>query len=299
MRFSFPTSLQDRPLRIVVWLSLVAQSGIAVTGAFVRLTASGLGCPTWPLCTEDSLVNTPEMGIHGVIEFGNRLLTIALLIIAVAVLVVFWRMRKQRRDLWWMGVGLLVVVPVQAVIGGISVWTQLNPYVVGLHFIVSVAATVVAMLIVLRVRDGDRVADVRSIPILAWLVGLVTAGGIVLGVLTTGSGPHAGDADAPRNGLNSEILQHFHAWFAYASVALVVLAIIRSTGIARRSWLVLAAGFAFQIVIGLVQARTGLPVELVGIHVLAAMVVTCLATSAVYRSATSGSIATATKRAVK
>lgn len=286
-------------MRIVVWLSLIAQSGIAVTGAFVRLTASGLGCPTWPLCTEESLVNTPEMGIHGVIEFGNRLLTIALLIIAVAVLVVLWRMRKGRRDLWWMGVGLLVVVPVQAVIGGISVWTQLNPYVVGLHFIVSVAATVVAMLIVLRVRDGDRVADVRSIPVLAWLVGVVTATGIVLGVLTTGSGPHAGDANAPRNGLNSEILQHFHAWFAYASVALVVIAVIRSTGLARRSWIILGAGFAFQIVIGLIQARTGLPVELVGIHVLAAMVVTCLVTSAVYRSATSGSIATATKRAVK
>ena len=286
-------------MRIVVWLSLIAQSGIAVTGAFVRLTASGLGCPTWPLCTEESLVNTPEMGIHGVIEFGNRLLTIALLIIAVAVLVVFWRMRKDRRDLWWMGVGLLVVVPVQAVIGGISVWMQLNPYVVGLHFIVSVAATVVAMLIVLRVRDNERVADIRSIPAVSWLVGVVTGVGIVLGVLTTGSGPHAGDADAPRNGLNSEILQHFHAWFAYASVALVVIAFIRSTGLARRSWLVLLTGFAFQIAIGLLQARTGLPVELVGIHVLAAMVVTCFVTTAVYRSATSGSIATATKRAVR
>lgn len=299
MRFPFPTSLQNRSVRIVVWLSLIAQSGIAVTGAFVRLTASGLGCPTWPLCTEDSLVNTPEMGIHGVIEFGNRLLTIALLVIAIAVLLVLWRMRKDRRDLWWMGVALLVVVPVQAVIGGISVWTQLNPYVVGLHFIVSVAATVVAMLIVLRVRDGNRVAVVGSIPLLSWIVGFITAAGIVLGVLTTGSGPHAGDANAPRNGLNSEILQHFHAWFAYAAVALVAFAVIRSTGVARKSWLVLGGGFAFQIVIGLVQARTGLPVELVGIHVLAAMVVTCLATAAVYRSATSGSIATATKRAVK
>jgi len=299
MHFPFPTSLQDRSVRIVVWLSLIAQSGIAVTGAFVRLTASGLGCPTWPLCTEESLVNTPEMGIHGVIEFGNRLLTIALLIIAVAVLVVFWRMRKDRRDLWWMGVGLLVVVPVQAVIGGISVWMQLNPYVVGLHFIVSVAATVVAMLIVLRVRDNERVADIRSITAVSWLVGVVTGVGIVLGVLTTGSGPHAGDADAARNGLNSEILQHFHSWFAYASVALVVIAFIRSTGLARQSWLVLLTGFAFQIAIGLLQARTGLPVELVGIHVLAAMVVTCFVTTAVYRSATSGSIATATKRAVR
>jgi len=299
MNLSLPRSLAARSVRIVVWLSLIAQSGIAVTGAFVRLTGSGLGCPTWPLCTEDSLVNTPEMGIHGVIEFGNRLLTILLLIIAVAVLVVFWHVRKERRDLWWMGVALLVVVPVQAVIGGVSVLTQLNPYVVGLHFLVSVAATVVAMLIVLRVRDRDVVADIRSIPLVAWLVASVTAFGIVFGVLTTGSGPHAGDANAPRNGLDSELLQHIHAWSAYATVALIAYAIFRSEGRARRSWLVLSAGLVFQIGIGIAQSRTGLPVELVGIHVLAAMVLTALATSAVYRSATSGSIATARKRAVK
>ena len=299
MNLSLPRSLAARSVRIIVWLSLIAQAGIAVTGAFVRLTASGLGCPTWPLCTEDSLVNTPEMGIHGVIEFGNRLLTILLLIIAVAVLVVLWRMRTERRDLWWMGVALLVVVPIQAVIGGVSVWTQLNPYVVGLHFIVSVAATVVAMLVVLRVRDRDVVANVRTIPVLSWLIAVVTSFGIVFGVLTTGSGPHAGDADAPRNGLNSELLQHIHAWSAYASVALVLFAILRSDGRVRRSWLVLAGGFAFQIAIGITQARTGLPVELVGIHVLAAMVVTALTTSAVYRSATSGSMATARNSAVK
>ncbi len=299
MKLSLPRSLAARSVRVVVWLSLIAQSGIAVTGAFVRLTASGLGCPTWPLCTDDSLVNTPEMGIHGVIEFGNRLLTILLLIIAVAVLVVLWHVRKERRDLWWMGVALLVAVPLQAVIGGISVWTQLNPYVVGLHFIVSVAATVVAMLIVLRVRDRDVVANVRTIPVLSWLVGTTTAVGVVFGVLTTGSGPHAGDADAPRNGLDSELLQHVHAWSAYASVALVLVAIILSEGRARRSWLVVAGGFLFQIANGISQARTGLPVELVGIHVLAAMVLTALTTSAVYRSTTSGSMATARKSAVK
>jgi cytochrome c oxidase assembly protein subunit 15 len=299
MKLSLPRSLAARSVRVVVWLSLIAQSGIAVTGAFVRLTASGLGCPTWPLCTDDSLVNTPEMGIHGVIEFGNRLLTILLLVIAVAVLVVFWHVRKERRDLWWMGVALLVVVPVQAVIGGISVWTQLNPYVVGLHFIVSVAATVVAMLVVLRVRDRDVIANVRSIPVLSWLIGTTTAVGIVFGVITTGSGPHAGDADAPRNGLDSELLQHIHAWSAYTAVALVIIAIIRSAGRARRSWIILAGGFLLQITIGIAQARTGLPVELVGIHVLAAMVLTALATSAVYRSATSGSMATARNSAVK
>lgn len=299
MRFSLPTSLQSRSVRVVVWLSLIVQAGIAVTGALVRLTASGLGCPTWPLCTEDSLVNTPEMGIHGVIEFGNRLLTFVLLFVAIAVLVVLWRSRKSRRDLWWMGVALLAVVPVQAVIGGISVWTQLNPYVVGVHFIVSVAATVVAMLLVLRVRDGDSVIVVRSIPALSWLIAVTTGLVIVLGVLTTGSGPHAGDADAPRNGLNSELLQHLHAWPAYISVVLVIVAIVRSTGRTQRQWIVLAAGFTAQAALGLWQARTGLPALLVGAHVLLAMVVTALATTAVYRSATKESIATARNKTVK
>lgn len=299
MNLSLPGSLRDRSVRIVVWLSLVVQAGIAVTGALVRLTASGLGCPEWPLCTEDSLINTPEMGIHGLIEFGNRLLTFVLLIVAVAVLVVLWKLRKQRRDLWWMGISLLAVVPVQAVIGGVSVWTQLNPYVVGLHFIVSVAATVVATLIVLRVRDADRVHGFRSIPLLSWVFSVVTAIVVVMGVLTTGSGPHAGDADAPRNGLDPGLLQHIHAWPAYAAFALGILAAIRSTGASQRAWVLVLAGFSFQIALGLLQARTGLPVPLVAAHVFGAMVVTAFSTAAVYRSATSGSIATATNSAVK
>lgn len=299
MHLSLPDSLRSRSVHVVVWLSLVVQAGIAVTGALVRLTASGLGCPTWPLCTEDSLVNTPEMGIHGLIEFGNRLLTFVLLFVAIAVLVVLWRMRKERRDLWWMGVSLLAVVPVQAVIGGISVWTQLNPYVVGIHFIVSVAATVVATLVVIRVRDDSSVIHVRSIPTLSWLVATTTSIVIVLGVLTTGSGPHAGDANALRNGLDSDLLQHFHAWPAYASVILVVVAILRSTGRARKQWLILAAGFTAQAALGVLQSRTGLPVPLVAGHVLLAMVVTSLATWAIYRSATNGSIATARNKTVK
>lgn len=299
MHLSLPTALRSRSVHVVVWLSLVVQAGIAVTGALVRLTASGLGCPTWPLCTEDSLINTPEMGIHGLIEFGNRLLTFVLLFVAIAVLVVLWRMRKSRRDLWWMGVALLAVVPVQAIIGGISVWTQLNPYVVGIHFIVSVAATVVATILVIRVRDDSAVIQVRSIPALSWLIATTTSIVIVLGVLTTGSGPHAGDANAPRNGLDSELLQHFHAWPAYASVMLVVVAILRSSGRSRQQWLILAGGFTAQAALGLWQSRTGLPVPLVAAHVLLAMVVTSLATWAIYRSATNGSIATERNKTVK
>ncbi len=131
-------------------LSLIGQTVLVVTGGAVRLTASGLGCPTWPRCTDASLVNTPEMGIHGFIEFGNRLLTFALAAVAVLMLVYLWNLRKERRDLFLLALGLLASIPAQAVIGGITVLTQLNPWVVGLHFLVSMALVVFATLLVNR-----------------------------------------------------------------------------------------------------------------------------------------------------
>ncbi|MSZ38706.1 MAG: heme A synthase [Actinobacteria bacterium] len=299
MRFSFPTSLKDRPVRIVVWSVLIANIGITVTGALVRLTASGLGCPEWPLCTADSLVNTPEMGIHGVIEFGNRVLTLVLLIVTVFVLLVLWRMRRERRDLWRFALVLLLGIPLQAVIGGISVWTNLNPYVVGLHFVLSIAMTVVATILVNRVVDVDRISRFRNVSVLSWLVAAGTALTLMVGILTTGSGPHAGDVDAPRNGLDSGLLQHLHSWPAYLTLALVTFASVRSTGPSRRWFVGLVCSFAVQATLGIVQSRTGLPVALVALHVALAMVTTAVATAAVYRSATSGSIATAMKSAVK
>ena len=299
MRFSFPTSLRDRAVRIAVWSVLIANIGITITGALVRLTASGLGCPEWPLCTADSLVNTPEMGIHGLIEFGNRVLTFVLLLVTVLVLVVLWRVRMERRDLWRFALVLLLGIPLQAVIGGISVWTNLNPYVVGLHFVVSIAMTIVATILVIRVIDVDVVSPLRDVPFLSWLVGLGTATTLVIGILTTGSGPHAGDADAPRNGLDSELLQHLHSWPAYGTLALVLFASVRSAGISRRWFVGLVIALCGQATLGIIQSRMGLPVALVAMHVALAMITTAVATAAVYRSTTSGSIATAMKRAVK
>jgi cytochrome c oxidase assembly protein subunit 15 len=299
MRFSFPTSLRDRAVRIAVWSVLIANIGITITGALVRLTASGLGCPEWPLCTADSLVNTPEMGIHGLIEFGNRVLTFVLLLVTVLVLVVLWRVRKGRRDLWRFALVLLLGIPLQAVIGGISVWTNLNPYVVGLHFVVSIAMTIVATILVIRVIDVDVVSRLRDVPILSWLVGLGTATTLVIGILTTGSGPHAGDADAPRNGLDSELLQHLHSWPAYGTLALVLFASVRSAGISRRWFVGLVIALCGQATLGIIQSRMGLPVALVAMHVALAMITTAVAAAAVYRSTTSGSIATAMKRAVR
>lgn len=286
-------------MRIIVWLTLIANIGITVTGALVRLTASGLGCPEWPLCTEDSLINTPEMGIHGAIEFGNRVLTLVLLLVTVLVLVVLWRMRKERRDLWRFALVLLLGIPLQAVVGGISVWTDLNPYVVGLHFVLSIGMTIVATILVIRVVDVDRISRLRDVPVLSWLVAAGTVLTLIVGILTTGSGPHAGDADAPRNGLDSELLQHLHSWPAYVTLAIVAFASVRANGISRRWFIWLISAFAVQATLGIIQSRTGLPVPLVAMHVALAMITTAVATVAIYRSTTSGSIATAMKSAVK
>ncbi|MDN5794047.1 MAG: COX15/CtaA family protein, partial [Brevibacterium aurantiacum] len=115
-------------IRVAAWAMLIAQAIIIVSGGIVRLTGSGLGCTDWPKCTPDSLVTTPEMGIHGLIEFGNRTLAVALAMLGVVIFFMLWKHRKQRPDLFWLNLGLLAIVPVQAVLGGITVWTKLNPW---------------------------------------------------------------------------------------------------------------------------------------------------------------------------
>ena len=193
-----PVTVNTTVKRLAV-LSLIGQTVLIVTGGAVRLTASGLGCPTWPRCTDASLVNTPEMGIHGIIEFGNRLLTFALAAVAVAMLVYLWNLRKERRDLFLLALGLLASIPAQAVIGGITVLTQLNPWVVGLHFLVSMALVVVATLLVNRAygRTGRfRVAELPALPGVArplmTAVALFSALAVCLGVVVTGAGPPRG-----------------------------------------------------------------------------------------------------------
>ncbi|WP_230008148.1 heme A synthase, partial [Microbacterium sp. Bi128] len=156
----------DKTVRRLAVLSLIGQIVLVVTGGAVRLTASGLGCPTWPRCTEGSLTTTPEMGMHGIIEFGNRLLTFALAAVAVMMLVYLWNLRKERRDLFLLALGLLASIPAQAVIGGITVLTQLNPWVVGLHFLVSMALVVLATLLVNRAYGRTGKARTVQLPAL-------------------------------------------------------------------------------------------------------------------------------------
>ena len=214
-------------------LSLIGQIVLVVTGGAVRLTASGLGCPTWPRCTEASLATTPEMGFHGIIEFGNRLLTFALAAIAVMMLVYLWNLRKERRDLFLLALGLLASIPAQAVIGGITVLTQLNPWVVGLHFLVSMALVVLATLLVNRAYGRTGKARTVQLPALPGAarpvmtaVALLSAVAVCLGVVVTGAGPHAGDANAPRNNLDWDLFAHIHAVPAYLVTAGALFAVV-------------------------------------------------------------------------
>jgi cytochrome c oxidase assembly protein subunit 15 len=279
-----PTTI-DRRVIALAWSTLAVQIGIVGTGGLVRLTGSGLGCPTWPRCTEDSLVATHEMGIHGVIEFGNRMLTFVLVIVAILMFLFVVRMRRERRDLFWLSLGIGLYVPLQAIIGGITVLTNLNPYVVGLHYFASVVLVALAAILVVRVyaTPGPRERAVpRWYAITTHLTSLAVLVTVAVGILVTGSGPHAGDGGAARNGLNPEFMQHVHSWPAYVTFALTIVLVLgaRSTPPALRLTLwtgLLLAVELVQIVVGLWQARTGLPIWLVNIHmVLAVMLVAAM-----------------------
>jgi cytochrome c oxidase assembly protein subunit 15 len=279
-----PTAV-DRRVRVLAWLSLVFQVVLIGTGGAVRLTGSGLGCPTWPRCTEGSFVSTPEMGVHGVIEFTNRMLTFVLALITIAVFLSVVRYWRQRRDLFLLTLLQGLSIPLQAVIGGITVLTGLNPYIVGLHFVVSMLLVVNASILVFRVYRGRRgAARIVPLPFLitAHIASLFVAITVIVGILTTGSGPHAGDKTTPRNGLDAELLQHFHSWPAYVllglTIALVVASLVLRLGVRRWALALLAVEIA-QTVVGLTQARLGLPPVLVGTHmVLAALLVAAMTT---------------------
>ncbi|MHB1234139.1 MAG: COX15/CtaA family protein [Microbacteriaceae bacterium] len=305
----------DGRVRGIAWLSLIFQIILIGTGGTVRLTGSGLGCPTWPRCTADSLVNVPEQGIHGVIEFGNRLLAVLLGVIAVIAVIAVLRLRRQYPRLLTLAVLLLAGIPAQAVLGGISVLSQLNPYVVGLHFVASIALVVLATVFVYLVYPHPPAGAVpsRMLSGLAWITSFFVGVTILVGILTTGSGPHAGDAKAPRTGLDTVLMEHLHSYPAYAVVALTIMLVLAAfrfpaTEI-RRFAVALLAVESVQVAVGLIQARTGLPVALVNIHMVLASVLAAFMTAVVLsirhagagrdQNRSSGSMPTATKSSVK
>ena len=260
------------PYALRAWaiISLVMNIAIVVTGGLVRLTGSGLGCPTWPRCTEDSYVSHPELGIHGAIEFGNRLFTLVLIIAAALTFIsaVLYRENgRPRSDLRWLAAALALGIPLQGVIGGITVLTQLNPYVVGLHLLLSMVLISFAVWLVRKTWHlaparvpGLSVAITRVTFLLMWLA-------IWLGTLLTGSGPHAGDENAHRNGLDAMLLTRLHTSVVYATVATSVVCfwLLRS-----RAAILLLLVEIMQAGIGIAQYQLGLPIWLVALHLLGA-----------------------------
>jgi cytochrome c oxidase assembly protein subunit 15 len=221
------------------------------------------------------------MGVHGVIEFGNRLLTFVLVLVAVAALLAVVRMRRRRRDLFLLAVAQVASIPAQAVLGGITVWTRLNPWVVGAHFVLSLL--LVALMAVLVIRTASEPGP-RELVVPGWFalgsrVAAALAGVVVLlGILTTGSGPHAGDAHSARNGLDPAVMQTVHSVPAYllAALTLTLLVAAYRLGRMRRPMTALAAVEVAQIVVGVIQARTGLPPVLVDVHLLLAATLVAL-----------------------
>jgi cytochrome c oxidase assembly protein subunit 15 len=267
----------DPYLRPLGWATLVANCFLVVTGGAVRLTASGLGCPTWPRCTDKGFTPHGALSMHSAIEFGNRTLTFLLAAIAVATFVAAWQ--SGRRDLRRIALVIGLGIPAQAVIGGITVLTDLNPWIVSFHLLSSLAIIGLAVLL-LRRLDGPapapRVGAVVNLARATFAVGWVV---LYVGTVVTGSGPHAGDVDAPRNGLDPLQLSQLHADVVFLFVGLTVglvltLPAVHASAEAVRAARVLLAVEVAQGAIGFVQYFTDLPVVLVGFHMLGAAVVT-------------------------
>jgi cytochrome c oxidase assembly protein subunit 15 len=266
--------------RAVLVANLIGQIGIIGTGGAVRLTGSGLGCSTWPNCEPGQF--TPQFHeattLHPYIEFGNRTLTGVLAVIGVLVLVAMFT--DLQRSLSYRLLGLVPIVGVlaQAGIGGVVVLLHLHPGWVSLHFGVS-AALVAASLYVLH-RHGEGEAPTRvvgpRVRALAWALAALTAVVVVLGVLTTGAGPHSGDAEVGyRIAVDPALLTRWHAVAVWAFLAALVgylVAVRGGPAAVRRAALILLGITLAQGAIGYVQYFTDLPELLVGLHMIGAAV---------------------------
>lgn len=274
-------------LRRFAVASVVANIVIVVSGGAVRLTGSGLGCPTWPRCTDESFTPHGSLSMHSAIEFGNRMLTFVLVAVAVATFVA--AVQSGRRELKQLALVLALGIPAQAVIGGISVLTDLNPWVVSFHLLCSMAMIGVAVLLVHLVDRGGPLAPPaapKPARVLAWSTFAAGWAVLYVGTVVTGAGPHAGDAESPRNGLDPLQFSQLHAdlVFLFVGLTLGLIAVLHATGASRQAIAaarILLATEIAQGAVGFVQYFTDLPVVLVGIHMLGAALISAAMTRTV------------------
>ncbi|MFE9612389.1 heme A synthase [Streptomyces sp. NPDC006012] len=270
-----------RTVRRAALAALVMSVVIVVTGGAVRLTGSGLGCPTWPQCTDGSLTPTNALSYHSAIEFGNRMLTYVLCA-AVGWAIIAARSEKPyRRGLTRLGWAQFWLVMGNAVLGGIVVLVGLNPYTVAAHFLLATALITVAVLMWQRTREGDgqpRPLVGKAVQQLVWF--LVAASGLLVtvGTVVTGAGPHPGDSgEVDRIQINWEAVAKLHSVFAWIVVTLtfalwfILKAVDAPVGPLHRTrelFVVLLC----QGAIGYVQYATHLPEGLVAAHMLGSCV---------------------------
>jgi len=268
----------------VLLVNLILEIGIVVTGGLVRLTGSGLGCPTWPQCVPGSFIPVPhqEQGFHKLIEFGNRTLTSVVGIAALLVIVAIWRWAPNRRPLRRISVLPLLGVLLQAVLGGITVLTGLNPALVAAHFLASMVLVSLSAYLLYRVGEGDDVPvalvrpEIRSV---AWVTAGLGAVVLILGTVVTGSGPHSGDAATPRFGFDPRTISWLHAdtVMLFAGLVVAVLLAVHLTASdprPRKVWHAVLGVTVLQGLIGYAQYLTGLPEALVLVHMLGASLLT-------------------------
>jgi heme a synthase len=287
-----------RAQRLIAALVVLTQGGIAVTGAIVRVTASGLGCPTWPQCFPGSFVPVPHAEvprIHQAVEFGNRLITFAVVATAIAAVLAVMRARRRREVLvyaWLMPASTVV----QAIIGGITVLTGLLWWTVAIHLLASMAMVWLAVLLYVKVGEPDtgepRLLVPRPLRALTACSAVTLAAVLVTGTLVTGAGPHAGDKsiERPVARLQVEIttLVHTHSSLLWVYLALLVglgfgLLAVHAPARVRKRLYVLMALVVAQGTVGIVQYFTGVPALLVAVHVAGAALCTA-ATAALWAS---------------
>lgn len=284
--------------RLIAAAVILTQGGIAITGAIVRVTASGLGCPTWPQCFPGSFVPVAHAEvprIHQAVEFGNRMVTFAVVITAALAVLAVTRARRRREVLvyaWLMPVSTVV----QAVIGGITVRTGLLWWTVAIHLLTSMTMVWLAVLLYVKIGEPDdgavRVLIPAPLRALTALSGVNLAAVLITGTLATAAGPHAGDRSAtrtvPRLKVEVATLVHVHSSLLVAYLALVVglgfgLLAVRATRPVLRRLGVLLVLLCAQAAVGTAQYYTGVPAALVALHVAGAAAATA-ATAALWAS---------------
>lgn len=257
---------------------------IIMSGSTVRLTESGLGCPSWPRCTADSMLPVAGAGdstLHMVIEFGNRMIALPVLAVGLACLLAALRLRPNRRDLTVLASLQVLGIVTQAVVGGVSIYATLNPVPVATHFLLSMGVLAAAVALYFRASEGSETprplvpARVRTLVRALVAAAFLT---LVLGTLVTGSGPHAGDADAPRLPFPIESVTRIHAASAWLTAALTV-ALLVAVHVTRPPERIRRRGYELVVIVlaqgalGYIQYFAGIPAPLVAVHILGAVLV--------------------------